>query len=217
LELDHIKKNGSLWRQPNIRIGHLTQYAVEELEQYAKKTVVEYAEEHLMSGRATSSIVAKSAGSGNVRQYLGSFGLGGKHAHRPIGKLSGGERMRLCFAKVLADEPHLLLLDESTNHVDIETLESMSKALNEYEGSVLMVSHNQFFLSGFCTELWVLDDGVTVNKSDTESFDEIFSQYRSSILQKGGTTLSDRRQLKVNMAKRATKQRAGTQQSTALL
>jgi len=88
--------------------------------------------------------------------------------------------MRLCFATVLADEAHLLLLDESTNHVDIETLDSMSRALNDFEGAVLMVSHNQAFLSGFCKELWVLDDGhVTVNHSDTESFDEIFSQVSS--------------------------------------
>ena len=217
-----IQMKGSLWKQPSIRIAYLSQYAVDEMmEAHAKQTVLEYAEEHLQKGRASASVVAKAAsGSGNVRQYLGAFGLGGRHALRPIGKLSGGERMRLCFATVLADEPHLLLLDESTAHLDIETLDSLSAALNEFEGSVLMVSHNQAFLSGFCQELWVLeDDGqVTVNHSDTESFDTIFSAYRSSILQatqKGA--LRDHRRQKADLAKRATQQRAGTQQNTALL
>jgi ATPase subunit of ABC transporter with duplicated ATPase domains len=209
--------SGDLWVHPNLRIGHVSQYSVEELEAYSDQTVVEYAQEKLRSGRASADIVAKA--SGNVRQYLGAFGLGGKHALRRIGQLSGGERMRLCFATALADEPHLFLLDESTNHVDIETLESMSMALNDYEGSVLMVSHNQAFLSGFCKELWVLDDDghITVNHSDTESFDEIFFQYRSSILQSGKSSLSDRRRQKAGLAKRAIKQQAGTRKATALL
>ena len=50
-------------------------------------------------------------------------------------------------------------IDESTNHIDLETLDSLSQALNAFEGAVLMVSHNQAFLSGFCNELWVLEDG----------------------------------------------------------
>lgn len=208
---------GTLWKHPNLRIGHVTQYSVEELEAYSELTVVEYAEERLKAGSASAEIVAKAAG--NVRQYLGAFGLGGKRqALQKIGKLSGGERMRLCFATILAEAPHLLLLDESTNHVDIETLDSMSDALNNFEGSVLMVSHNQAFLSGFCKELWVLDQGqVMVNHSDTETFDEIFSEYRSSVMSNGGTSLSSARQERATLAKKATRQRAGARQNTALL
>ena len=99
---------GSFWRHGNIRVGHVSQYTVEELEAYEHLTVVEYAEDKLRSAKASSTIVAKA--SGNVRQYLGAFGLGGRHALQKIGKLSGGERMRLCFATVLADECHLLCL-----------------------------------------------------------------------------------------------------------
>jgi len=135
------KRKGGFWKHPSLRIGHVSQYSVEDLEAFRNLTVVQYAEKHLMSGRASSVVIAQA--SGNVRQYLGAFGLGGNHAHRTIASLSGGERMRLCFATVLADEPHLLLLDESTNHVDLETLDSMSEALNAYLGAVLMVSHNQ--------------------------------------------------------------------------
>jgi len=199
-----------------IRVGHITQYSGEELERYASQTVAEYAEERFHNARAAKKMVSQA--SGNVRQYLGAFGLGGKHAMQLIGKLSGGERMRLCFATVLADEPHLLLLDESTNHVDYETLDSMSRALNEYTGSVLMISHNQSFLSGFCSELWVLEDGkVSVNHSDTESFDELFSDYRTVATGKSSGQLSAKRREQVTMAKKATKQQARAKQNTALL
>jgi len=211
------KMTGNVWRHPSLRIGHVTQYSVEELEEYARMTVVEYAEEKLSTGKASSSVIKEA--SGNVRQYLGKFGLGGSHAHRPIGKLSGGERMRLCFATVLADEPHILFLDESTNHVDLETLDSLSLALKDYQGAVLMVSHNQAFLSGFCKTLWVLEDGrVDVSHDDTETFDELFSNYRSHLL--SSSAASDRRherRVKTEMAKRATKQVAGAKQNTSLM
>lgn len=206
---------GSLWRHPNLRIGHVTQYAVEELECYADQVVADSADQRLRSSKAAADIVAKA--SGNIRQYLGAFGLGGRHALQKISELSGGERMRLCFATVLAEQPHLLILDESTNHVDLETLGSLSAALNSFSGSVIMVSHNQAFLSEFCKELWVLDNGsITVNHSDTETFDEIFTKYRSSVLS-SGKSLTIRRQEKAVMAKQATKQRSGVRQNTALL
>lgn len=208
--------NGTLWIHPTIRIGHVSQYSVEEMEMYAHLTVLEYAEQNLMSGRAAADIVTKA--SHNVRQYLGGFGLGGKHALQLIGKLSGGERMRLCFAKVLADNPNILLLDESTNHCDIQLLESLADALRNFTGAVVMVSHNQSFLSGFCNELWVLGDGnITVNHSDTVSFDEIFSHYRNNITNGTATSLANQRRQKTALAKRATNQRAGTKQNIGLL
>ena len=85
--------------------------------------------------------------------------------------------MRLCFATVLADQPHVLLLDEATNHIDLETLDSLAEALRAFKGVIVMVSHNQGFLSGFCNELWVLDEKTAtlqVSQSDTESFDDLF-------------------------------------------
>lgn len=154
--------------------------------------------------------------SGNVRQYLGAFGLGGKHATEMIGKLSGGERMRLCFASVMAEQPHLLLLDESTNHCDYETLDSMARALDSFQGSVLMISHNQGFLSGFCNELWVLEDGiVSITHSDTENFDNLFNKYRA--IAAGDPELSTRRREQAYLVKRATEQRASVKQNTALI
>lgn len=136
----HIFK-GEAWRHPCLRIGHLTQHSVEELDSFAKMSVVDYAEKCLSSGSACTDITHSA--SGNIRQYLGAFGLGGKHAKRPIGSLSGGECMRLCFATVLAEQPQMLVLDEPTNHLDMETLDSLSSALESFEGAVVIVSHNQ--------------------------------------------------------------------------
>jgi ATPase subunit of ABC transporter with duplicated ATPase domains len=101
----YLHRGSLAWKQSNIRIGHMTQYSVEELNEYADLTVMEYAEEKLSRWKASGVVV--SGASGNVRQYLGAFGLGGIHAHRKIEKLSGGERMRLCFATVFADEPQM--------------------------------------------------------------------------------------------------------------
>jgi len=209
-------RSGTMWIHPNIRIGHMSQYSVEELDSYKHMTVVEYAEKILSDKKASSRMTSKA--SGNIRQYLGAFGLGGsKLALGKIGTLSGGERMRLCFATVLADEPHLLLLDESTNHVDIETLESLSAALQAYAGTVLMISHNQGFLSGFCQELWALEKGqIFVSHNDTETFDELFAEYRSFMM-KQGSSLRTQRQEKAQRAKRAAKQRAGATQTVALI
>jgi ATPase subunit of ABC transporter with duplicated ATPase domains len=191
------------------------QYSIEGLEPFGDQTVVEYAEITLMKGKASSTIIQNA--SGNVRQYLGAFGLGGVHAHRPIASLSGGERMRLCFATILAEQPHLLVLDESTNHLDLETLDALSSALDSYQGSVVIVSHNQSFLSGFCKDLWVVDrKTVEIRYSDTETFDEMFSEYRNEALS-GVEERATNRQTKASLLKKATRQRAGMQQGTGLI
>jgi ATPase subunit of ABC transporter with duplicated ATPase domains len=182
-------------------------------------TVVDYAEEKLRSGKASSGVV--QAASGNVRQYLGGFGLGGKHALRPIGTLSGGERMRLCFATVLADEPHLLILDESTNHLDLETLDALASALKAFQGAVVMVSHNQGFLNGFCQGLWILGENgrIEVRYSDEdETFDDMFTQYRDELFSGSSSARrSSKRQQKANMAKRAANQSANARGHTSLI
>lgn len=208
---------GKIWVHPSIRVGYITQYSVEELEASSSQTVVEYIEEFLNMKGILSDVL--HGVSGNIRQYLGIFGLGGKHAHQKIQSLSGGERMRLCFATVLSDKPQLLLLDESTNHVDFETLGSMSKALNEFQGSVLMVSHNQSFLSGFCNELWVIENGghLSINHSDTESFDEIFSTYRSTINTRNDFNSAEYSRQKSSRAVKASRQNVNTNQSASLL
>jgi ATP-binding cassette subfamily F protein 3 len=116
-EDEDLRFKGKIWTNPCLRIGHVTQHSVELLDVFGSLTVEEYGEKELLSRNACAEISSSAGGSKNIRQYLGAFGLGGPHAKRLVGTLSGGERMRLCFATVMAEQPHLLCLDEPSNHL----------------------------------------------------------------------------------------------------
>merc|ERR1712048_123204 len=113
--------------------------------------------------------------------YLANFGLG-NIAKQKVGSLSGGQKARLAFAGQVWHKPHLLLLDEPTNHLDIETLESLAEALKAFQGAVVIVSHNQSFLSEICNELWVVDDGGVKCCGKGDRFLTDFAAYRRKIM-----------------------------------
>ncbi len=95
----------------------------------------------------------------DIRDFLGRFRLGGENRQQSIGTLSGGERARLALAAIVWRRPNLLLLDEPTNHLDLPTREALSVALNEFEGTVLLVSHDRALLREVCDEFWLVADG----------------------------------------------------------
>jgi ATP-binding cassette subfamily F protein 3 len=94
-----------------------------------------------------------------LRNFLGQFRFEGDMVHQPVGTLSGGERARLVLATIVWRRPNLLLLDEPTNHLDLATREALSIALNEFEGTVLLVSHDRALLREVCDEFWVVTRG----------------------------------------------------------
>ena len=77
---------------------------------------------------------------------LGSFGLGGALARQQLSTLSGGQRVRFVFAYLLFERPYALFLDEPTNHLDLDAIEAMAEALSEFQGSVVLVSHDLYFV-----------------------------------------------------------------------
>jgi ATP-binding cassette subfamily F protein 3 len=79
---------------------------------------------------------------------------------QPVGTLSGGEKARLVLAMLVWQRPNLLLLDEPTNHLDLTTREALSMALNEFEGTVMLVSHDRALLREVCDEFWLVTDGA---------------------------------------------------------
>ncbi|HOM14451.1 MAG TPA: ATP-binding cassette domain-containing protein, partial [Rubrivivax sp.] len=91
-----------------------------------------------------------------LRDFLGQFRFGGDMVHQPVGSLSGGEKARLVLAMLVWQRPNLLLLDEPTNHLDLTTREALSIALNEFEGTVLLVSHDRALLREVCDEFWLV-------------------------------------------------------------
>jgi len=94
---------------------------------------------------------------GQVQNCLGAFGFSGDEVLREIGTLSGGERARVALALMTLARANLLILDEPTNHLDVENIEVLEDALDEYEGSVLLVSHDRAFLREVATRVWWFD------------------------------------------------------------
>ena len=95
----------------------------------------------------------------DLRNFLGQFRFAGEMVHETVGTLSGGERARLVMATIVWQKPNLLLLDEPTNHLDLNTREALSIALNEFEGSVMLVSHDRSLLREVCDEFWLVTSG----------------------------------------------------------
>lgn len=95
-----------------------------------------------------------------LRDFLGQFRFTGDMVHQRVGTLSGGEKARLVLGMLVWQRPNLLLLDEPTNHLDLNTREALSMALNEFEGTVMLVSHDRALLREVCDEFWLVADGA---------------------------------------------------------
>ena len=91
-----------------------------------------------------------------LRNFLGQFRFEGDMVNQRVGTLSGGEKARLVLAMLVWQRPNLLLLDEPTNHLDLDTREALSMALNEFEGTVMLVSHDRALLREVCDEFWLV-------------------------------------------------------------
>ncbi|KAI1184979.1 P-loop containing nucleoside triphosphate hydrolase protein [Nemania serpens] len=94
------------------------------------------------------------------RRQLGSFGITGTTGLQKMEVLSGGQKSRVAFACLALTQPHILVLDEPSNHLDIEAMDALSEALNEFQGGVLMVSHDVTMLQTVCKSLWVCENGT---------------------------------------------------------
>ncbi|MFP5407572.1 MAG: ATP-binding cassette domain-containing protein, partial [Gammaproteobacteria bacterium] len=90
---------------------------------------------------------------------LGAFGFSGEDATRPVGPMSGGEKARLSLALMLQDAPQLLVLDEPTNHLDAQTRDALADALADFDGAVVLVSHDRYLLRVTADTLLVVRDG----------------------------------------------------------
>ncbi len=103
--------------------------------------------------------VGPAAREQELRDFLGSFNITGDMVAQPVGTMSGGEKARLVLAMIVWQRPNLLLLDEPTNHLDLATREALTLALNEFEGTVLLVSHDRALLRAVCDEFWLVSGG----------------------------------------------------------
>jgi len=123
-----------------------------------------YAQHQLEALNLTNDILEemKDAGSGKtdleLRALLGSFLFSGDTVEKKIKVLSGGEKARVALAKVIASKANFLMLDEPTNHLDIHSVDLLVEALNKYEGSLILVSHDRYFISRIANKIWEIDE-----------------------------------------------------------
>jgi ATP-binding cassette subfamily F protein 3 len=113
----------------------------------------------------------------DLRNYLGTFNFSGDMVKQAVGSMSGGEKARLVLAMIVWQRPNLLLLDEPTNHLDLATREALSMALNEFEGTVMLVSHDRALLRAVCDEFWM------VGRGKVEPFDGDLDDYQKYLLE----------------------------------
>ncbi|TFY73327.1 hypothetical protein EWM64_g10685 [Hericium alpestre] len=148
----HVNRNGRL------RVGYFAQHHVDTL--VPTMTPVQFLASRF-PGRTEQE----------YRSHLGNFQISGMTGLQLIGTLSGGQKSRVAFSLLSLQNPHILLLDEPTNHLDLEGLDALMHALSTWNGGVIIISHDERFITTVAKELWVCGDGaVTKFKGDVQAY-----------------------------------------------
>ena len=125
---------------------------------------------------AAGKIAGQATREQDLRSFLGNFNFSGDMVKQSVGSMSGGEKARLVLCMIVWQRPNLLLLDEPTNHLDLATREALGMALNEFEGTVMLVSHDRALLRSVCDEFWM------VSRGGVEPFDGDLDDYQRYLL-----------------------------------
>ena len=144
--MNEITHDGSLTLGHNVRIGYFAQNSAAMLDE--NLTVFQ-----------TIDDIAVGDIRLQIRNLLGAFMFGGEENQKKVKVLSGGERVRLCMIKLLLEPINLLILDEPTNHLDLKTKDILKQALRDFDGTLIVVSHDRDFLDGLVTKVYEFGDG----------------------------------------------------------
>ena len=158
-------QKGSFFKQTKLNIGFFTQHQMEELP--LDMSPFEYIQSLLPQKTETE-----------IRSILGNFGISGDVATTKIKELSGGEKSRVVFTKLSIGSPSILILDEPTNHLDIQARDALIEALNNYNGAVLLITHDFNFLNMVVDDLWLVDNHTCT------SFNGSMDDYKKLLLAK---------------------------------
>ncbi|MDF1587773.1 MAG: ATP-binding cassette domain-containing protein [Gammaproteobacteria bacterium] len=149
----------------DIRVAYFAQHQLEQL------TMDESPLQHLQR-------LDRQASENELRKFIGGFGFHGDDALAPVAPFSGGEKARLVLALLVYQRPALLLLDEPTNHLDLEMRLALTMALQEFEGALVVVSHDRHLLRTVADDLWLVSDG------QAKAFDGDLDDYRQWLANK---------------------------------
>jgi len=139
-------QSGKMDRSKDLKVGYFAQHQVEQLDESANPL--------LTLQRIDPNLTER-----DIRTYLGGYNFKGDKVLQTVESFSGGEKARLVLALLIWQRPNLILLDEPTNHLDLEMRLALNQALQGFEGSVILVSHDRHLLRSVCDDLWLVDDG----------------------------------------------------------
>ena len=158
--------NGERQTALELNIGYFAQHQLDQLRPDRSPL------QHLMS-------LDPNAREQDLRNFVGGFGFSGERADSPVAPFSGGEKARLVLALLVYQRPNLLLLDEPTNHLDLEMRHSLSQALQEFEGAMVIVSHDRHLLRTSCDQLLLVSGGrVDEFKDDLDAYPRWLAEQR---------------------------------------
>lgn len=158
-------QDGFVKRHKKMKIGYFAQHEIDAL------NTAKSAYEHVIE-------LMPDATEAQRRARLARFGLGHEKAETIAGNLSGGEKARLLFSLISFNAPHLLVLDEPANHLDMDSRAELINALNNYDGAVIVISHDRNLLESVVDRLWVVDNGTV------ENFEGSLEDYRQLQIEK---------------------------------
>ena len=166
--------SGSLTEGKGLHIGYFAQQELDVLrpEDTPLEHMTRWARELEAQGRLSGQATREQ----DLRNVLGQFNFGGDMVHQRVGSMSGGEKARLVLCLMVWQRPNLLLLDEPTNHLDLATREALGLALNAFEGTVMLVSHDRALLRSVCDEFWLVSHGTV------SDFDGDLDDYQRHLL-----------------------------------
>jgi ATP-binding cassette subfamily F protein 3 len=163
LIMGHIRPiGGSVTVNSGLRIGHFTQHHSERFD--LNLSAIE---------NMLNIFNDKTQDDQIIRSFLGKFQIQGVDALKPMRLLSGGQKSRVSFAVLAYQKPHLLIIDEGSNHLSMDAVDALIQAIQQFKGGLLVVSHDQYFVNKLCNELWVIEDGKATQ------FDGTFDEYKS--------------------------------------
>ena len=158
--------SGTIIRSPDLRIGYFAQHQVEKLR------LEESALWHVAR-------LAPGVREQELRDFLGGFDFRGDQVFQRVADFSGGEKARLALALIVWERPNLLVLDEPTNHLDIEMREALAQALQDFEGTLIVVAHDRHLLEAATDQWWLVADGrVAPFDGGLDDYREWSRQYR---------------------------------------
>ena len=201
-------QSGILTEGRGLTIGYFAQQELDVLT--ANATPMEHMIRLAKAAIASGKTQGRDMREQNLRTYLGTFNFSGDQVMQQVGTMSGGEKARLVLAMIVWQRPNLLLLDEPTNHLDLATREALAMALNEFEGTVMLVSHDRALLRSVCDSFWL------VTRGGVTDFDGDLDDYQQFLLDEAKRQREEAAAPKISQAKEAPKTKPASNRQKGL-